>query len=176
MSDTGVGVPPAKLDHLFDPFTQADSSTTRIYGGTGLGLAISREIVEAMGGALDYAPNPGGGSVFTFTALLDPGADDGSGDRSGSADDARARELLAGRRALVVDDNETYRLILGEQVAWWGMAADTASVGRRGDDAARGRGGVRRDPARPRRARAGRPRPGPTGARGAGARRRAHAR
>ena len=126
VSDSGVGVPPAKLDHLFDPFTQGDSSTTRIYGGTGLGLAISREIVEAMGGALDYSPNPDSGSIFTFSALLEPGIDDGSGDRSGSADDARARELLAGRRALVVDDNDTYRLILGEQVAWWGMTADTA--------------------------------------------------
>jgi PAS domain S-box-containing protein len=127
VSDTGVGVPPTKLDHLFDPFTQGDSSTTRLYGGTGLGLAISREIVEAMGGALDYTPNLGGGSIFTFTALLDPGADDGSGDRSGSATDDQARDLLTGRRALVVDDNDTYRLILGEQVAWWGMAADTAS-------------------------------------------------
>jgi signal transduction histidine kinase/CheY-like chemotaxis protein/HPt (histidine-containing phosphotransfer) domain-containing protein len=127
VSDTGVGVPPSKLDHLFDPFTQGDSSTTRIYGGTGLGLAISREIVEAMGGALDYTPNPDSGSIFTFSALLEPGVDDGSGDRSGSADDARARERLAGRRALVVDDNDTYRQILGEQVAWWGIAADTAS-------------------------------------------------
>ena len=67
VSDTGVGVPPEQVQHLFDPFTQADSSTTRIYGGTGLGLAISREIVEAMGGTIDYAPNLGGGSVFTST-------------------------------------------------------------------------------------------------------------
>ena len=59
-----------------------------------------------MGGELDYAPNPGDGSVFTFTALFDHGADDGSGDRAGSAEDARARELLAGRRALVVDDDD----------------------------------------------------------------------
>ena len=127
VSDTGVGVPRAKLKHLFDPFTQADSSTTRIYGGTGLGLAISREIVEAMGGTMEYVPNPGGGSIFTCTALLDQGADDGTGDRSGSADDAHARELLSGRRALVVDDTETDRLIVREQLAWWGVESDSVS-------------------------------------------------
>jgi len=127
VSDSGIGVPQAQVGHLFDPFTQADSSTTRIYGGTGLGLAISREIVEAMGGTIDYAPNPDHGSIFTFSALFDPAAEDGSGDRSGSAEDARAREVLTGRRALIVDDNETNRLILGEQVAWWGMTAATAS-------------------------------------------------
>jgi PAS domain S-box-containing protein len=127
VTDTGIGVPAAQVDHLFDPFTQADSSTTRIYGGTGLGLAISREIVEAMGGEIAYAPNLDHGSSFTFTALLRPGVEDGSGDRSESAEDARARDLLSGRRALIVDDDETNRLILGEQVSWWGMSAQTAS-------------------------------------------------
>ena len=127
VSDTGVGVPRAKVAHLFDPFTQADSSTTRVYGGTGLGLAISREIVEAMGGTIEYAPNPGGGSLFTCTALLDQGADDGTGDRSGSAGDSHARDLLRGRRALVVDDDETNRLIVREQLAWWGVESDSVS-------------------------------------------------
>ena len=70
VSDTGIGVPRAKRAHLFDPFTQADSSTTRIYGGTGLGLAISSELASAMGGSLEYTPNPGGGSIFTCWVLL----------------------------------------------------------------------------------------------------------
>ncbi len=126
VSDTGIGVPEEQLTHLFDPFTQADSSTTRVYGGTGLGLAISREIVEALGGEIGYTSNVGGGSIFTFTALLQPAAHDGSGDASGSADDERARDLLSGRRALVVDDNETNRVILHEQLAWWGVASDAA--------------------------------------------------
>ncbi len=124
VSDTGIGVPESHLAHLFDPFTQADSSTTRVYGGTGLGLAISREIIEAFGGEIGYTVNLGGGSVFTFTALLDPAAHDGSGVPSASIDDERARQLLTGRRALVVDDNETNRVILHEQLAWWGIDSD----------------------------------------------------
>ena len=107
--------------------TQADSSTTRIYGGTGLGLAISHEIVEAMGGEIAYRPNPDHGSVFTFTAMFDLAEEEGPGDRAGGAEDAHARDLLAGRRALIVDDNETNRLILAEQVAWWGMDPGSAS-------------------------------------------------
>ena len=85
--DTGIGVPADKQAALFEPFTQADSSTTRIYGGSGLGLAISREIVAAMEGQLEYAPNPGGGSVFSASVLLDRPMDvgtvwSGSGDRT----------------------------------------------------------------------------------------------
>ena len=117
VSDTGVGVPASQLDHLFDPFTQADTSTTRIYGGTGLGLAISRELMAAMGGSLDYAPNPGGGSVFTCAVSLDP-ASEGAADRS---QDARARRRLAGRRALVVSPDPVHRQVLTEQLAWWGL-------------------------------------------------------
>jgi PAS domain S-box-containing protein len=127
VGDTGVGVPQTKVEDLFDPFTQADSSTTRIYGGTGLGLAISREIVEAMGGTLTYAPNFGGGSIFTATFVLEIGTQDGAGDPSGSAADAHARRALAGRRALVVDDNETNRIIAREQLAWWGVESDEAT-------------------------------------------------
>ncbi len=129
VTDTGIGVPASKLAHLFDPFTQADSSTTRVYGGSGLGLAISREIVEAMGGHIGWAPNLGHGSVFTFTALLEPAAHDGTGDRSASVDDDHARRVLAGHHALVVDDNRTNREILHEQLAWWGVTSDsTGSV------------------------------------------------
>ena len=70
VSDTGVGIEEDKIGQLFDPFTQADASTTRVYGGTGLGLAISREIVEALGGDIGLEPNEGGG-VFWFTATFD---------------------------------------------------------------------------------------------------------
>ena len=118
VSDTGIGVAPAKVPGLFDPFTQADTSTTRVYGGTGLGLAICREIVQAMGGTIGYSDNPGGGAVFTFSVLLEPSA----GEIDDSAD-AHAREVLAGRRMLVVDDNPHNRTILAEQLGWWGVRA-----------------------------------------------------
>lgn len=116
VTDTGVGLRGKNVHDLFNPFTQADASTTRVYGGTGLGLAISKEIVEAFGGRLDYAPNPGGGSVFSFTAVF------GAPSRPRSdPDDDYARTVLAGRRMLVVDDNEHNRLILDEQLARWGV-------------------------------------------------------
>jgi PAS domain S-box-containing protein len=122
VSDTGVGVPRSKVPHLFEPFTQGDSSTTRIYGGTGLGLAISSELVAAMGGTIEYAPNPGGGSIFTCSVLLDEGT---AAFVDGSLD-ARARELLGGSRLLVVTDDPLHAWVWAEQLAWWELVVDTA--------------------------------------------------
>jgi PAS domain S-box-containing protein len=127
VSDTGVGVAPEKLRGLFDPFTQADSSTTRVYGGTGLGLAISREIVEAMGGTLVYSPNPDGGSVFSFTVLLREGAGDEAPVTFGAGAPGGPQLALQGRRAVLVDDTGAERQVLDEHLAWWGVEVERLS-------------------------------------------------
>src|SRR4051812_12489513 len=68
VSDTGIGIPPDKQEHIFDAFAQADSSTTRRYGGTGLGLTIAKQLCEMMGGTIELSSEPGRGSSFRFSA------------------------------------------------------------------------------------------------------------
>jgi PAS domain S-box-containing protein len=121
VSDTGVGVDPEKADHIFDPFSQADASTTRQYGGTGLGLAISSEIVAALDGEIGVESTLGEGATFWFTARFGS-----AGSRPADRDELRRRDVLAGRRVLVVDDNANNRLILSEHLGRWDVRPTTA--------------------------------------------------
>jgi len=108
--DTGIGVPADRKDKLFHAFTQVDGSTTRKYGGTGLGLAICRQLAGLMGGKTGLESELGRGSTFWFTIRVGriPVPEPGT-----VAD-------LAGTRILVVDDNETNRLLLSALLRSWG--------------------------------------------------------
>ncbi len=115
VEDTGIGVEKDAGERLFQPFTQADASTTRRYGGTGLGLAISRSIVELMGGEMGVDSEPGKGARFWIRLSL-PLAD---------ALPPLPQAELTGVRALVVDDNPVNRRILTSQLISFGMRVDS---------------------------------------------------
>ncbi len=109
--DTGIGIPPEKIDKIFEAFTQADTSTSRRFGGTGLGLAISTQLVALMGGRIWAESEPGIGTTFHFTARFG---------LCTSAPKVRpSAEELEDRSVLVVDDHETNRLILHEMLRSW---------------------------------------------------------
>jgi PAS domain S-box-containing protein len=109
--DTGIGIDPSKLEHIFESFSQADGSTTRKYGGTGLGLSIAKSLTEAMGGEIGVKSHSGEGSSFWFRVTLP---------RSSTVVVERERDL-EGMRALVVDDNETNRENLAAYLGSWGI-------------------------------------------------------
>ncbi len=111
VKDTGIGIPSDKFDIIFDPFSQADTSTTRTYGGTGLGLAICKKLVERLGGRIGVESEVGNGSTFHFT--IKAGAAPGS---SKSVHKAKGESPeLIGKRILIVDDNRNVRKVIGRQ-------------------------------------------------------------
>jgi two-component system, sensor histidine kinase and response regulator len=120
--DTGIGIPDDDRGRLFQPFSQADSSTTRRYGGTGLGLAISRQLVSAMGGTIGVTSEPRRGSTFWFTVTFALAEDE-------SIISPRRTEKLNGLRVLVVDDNTTNRMVLHDQLTTWNMDVTVAESG-----------------------------------------------
>ena len=119
VSDTGIGIPPDKLERIFEGFSQAEQSTSRRYGGTGLGLAISRRLVALMGGELRVDSQVGQGSRFHFELLMD--AAEAPADE---ADDGQR-----GLKVLIVDDNPMAREVLQGIGASMGWACDLAASG-----------------------------------------------
>ena len=121
VKDTGIGISKENLGKLFQFFSQVDSSTTRYYGGTGLGLAISRKLVEMMGGEIYAQSTPGVGSTFSFTILCSIPQD--------RPEVSLESMLLIGKRALVVEGNESVRRMLNRTLASWKIESADASSG-----------------------------------------------
>jgi two-component system sensor histidine kinase/response regulator len=122
--DTGMGIPGDRLADIFQPFEQADSSSTRKFGGTGLGLAICQQLVNAMGGRIWVESEVGKGSTFSFTATF-----------ALATEETRAKtrlspRQLSGMKTLIVDDNYTNRRLLEEITAHWGMQPNSAESGK----------------------------------------------
>jgi two-component system, sensor histidine kinase and response regulator len=107
--DTGIGIPPEKQQVIFEAFSQADGSAARKFGGTGLGLTISARLVEAMGGKISVASEPGQGSCFHFSARLGAATQDDPAEGNGE-------RPLEGAPVLVVDDNATARRVLHDML------------------------------------------------------------
>ncbi|MCK6446518.1 MAG: ATP-binding protein [Planctomycetes bacterium] len=137
VDDTGIGIPPEVAKKLFEPFVQADSSTTRRFGGSGLGLAICRHLVRLMGGEIDLTSTVGRGACFRFLAHL-PVADDVR-----SLAQTGVQPLVAaalGLRVLVVDDNPVNRVIAVRMLERLGCVAVAVDDGHSAIAAAAGGG------------------------------------
>ncbi len=122
--DTGIGIPPARMDRLFRSFSQVDASTTRKYGGTGLGLVICKRLSEMMNGHIRVESVLGEGSTFFVTLPFEVSSVDVKTPLEPSP------LVLRGCHALIVDDNQTNRQILLLQAQSWGMETTECASGR----------------------------------------------
>jgi CheY-like chemotaxis protein len=127
VTDTGEGISPEAQEKLFQPFSQADTSTTRRHGGTGLGLVISARIIEQMGGRTGVISEPGRGSTFWFELPLPPATPEQVIPPNDRTPDALPR--LLGKRVLLVDDNAINRMVAGNLMRRWGMQVAEATDG-----------------------------------------------
>ena len=124
VSDTGIGIPPEKLERLFKVFSQVDASTTRRHGGTGLGLAICQKLVELMGGTIQVETIMDKGSIFSFELSLRVAH------QLSETAELNANVGLTGHHVLIVDDIETNRRMLTLQMKRCGITSEGASTGR----------------------------------------------
>ena len=129
VTDSGIGIAPEHLKHLFDAFQQADTSTTRRFGGTGLGLAISRRLAELMGGVVQVRSEPGAGSVFELR-LPWVAVADGAPQPPTDSEWGNAPRRLDGVRVLVAEDNEVNQMVLERALEIEGAHATIVGDGR----------------------------------------------
>jgi len=120
ISDTGVGIPRNKQDHLFQSFKQADSSTNRLFGGTGLGLAISKQLAELMGGSITLESEEGQGTTFTVIIAVQEST------QPQPVEDDEALKDLADKKLLIVEDNATNCSLIKGITEKWGVHAEVA--------------------------------------------------
>ena len=128
VSDTGIGISEAAQRRLFEPFTQADESTTRRFGGTGLGLAISKELVALMGGTLSVRSQPGAGSTFRIELALAAAADPPAAAPAAALPPSHDRRL-AGLHLLVAEDNPVNLQVVVAMLEGMGARVDCAVDG-----------------------------------------------
>lgn len=141
--DTGIGIPPDRLERLFQPFVQAEAATATLYGGTGLGLFIARRLAELMDGVINLDSQPGEGTTLALTVAFDVCAEGSAPERGGEATRQQLNAMVATRRAaptveaaqaegtllLVVDDHPINCMVLMRQVSTLGYAAESATDG-----------------------------------------------
>lgn len=116
IEDTGIGIAEDKQDGLFNPFIQADSSTTRKYDGTGLGLAISKKLTELMGGEISFTSQLGKGSCFSFNVILQ---------LNQRPEIYQTSQLTAVSSVLIIDDSALHKKAMEKQFAAWQINAET---------------------------------------------------
>ncbi len=141
VQDSGIGIGAAALPRLFQPFAQADATTTRRFGGTGLGLAITRRLVQLMGGEVGATSTPGQGSAFWFSLTLALGQGRAPAQAPGRADDPSLllRQRHPGALVLVVEDNPINREVASALLQAAGLRVETAEDGRQAVDRAQQR-------------------------------------
>ena len=127
VSDTGIGIPKEKFDVIFDSFSQADSSTTRLYGGTGLGLSISARLIELMGGKISLESEVGKGAKFYIDLSMERAKE--------SKSELSDAVYLKDMRVLIVDDNSTNREIAVALTKRWGMLPTAVEGGKQAVEA-----------------------------------------
>jgi CheY-like chemotaxis protein len=127
VTDTGIGIDPASLARMFEPFTQADVSTTRNYGGTGLGLAIARELMEMMGGSIGAVSQPGLGSTFSFEVELSTAVS--SGALSAEANDVIQLSWSSPPLVLIAEDSQINQIVATRALERCGCHVHVAADG-----------------------------------------------